>query len=281
MTQSAVSQNIRVLEESLGITLFDRLKKKLIPTHQAQKLFEVCAPMMRDLENEIGEMTSQKTDSLLSGPVSLGLPVEYGNNIILPLLSKWGQTHPKVQFDIRYGHANEMNTALIQGDLDFAIVDSFGMDKRMGQIGLGSEQLALCSSLKYFEKQRFFRDGAKSYERLEYVDYVADAPVLKQWFRYHFKEIPQLNVRASLMNVQGMVRMICAHLGVGILPMHVVKRLRDQGERIYIYKEDSPPLENKISLAYLEGRTRSRVADMTMDFLLENLSENQGDAQKT
>ncbi len=40
LTQSGVSQHIRSLEDVLGIRLFDRIKKKLIPTTTADILFK-------------------------------------------------------------------------------------------------------------------------------------------------------------------------------------------------------------------------------------------------
>ncbi len=272
MTQSAVSQNIRQLEEALRIKLFDRIKKKIIPTHQARELYQLCIPVLRELEQGLDQILG-KTYSEISGHVSLGLPVEYGNNVVLPILSRLGQEHPDLGFSIRYGHANEMNAALLRGELDFAIVDSFGMDKRIGQIRVGTEKLALCCSKNYVQKISPVQNRLKFYQKLDYIDYVADAPVLKQWFRHHFKEVnPDLNIRASLMNVQGMGRMICAGLGVGILPMHVIQRLIDQGESLYIFRPEARPLENHLSLAFLEGKTRTFAVEATMNSLIEHVN---------
>lgn len=271
-TQSAVSQNIRQLEEGLGMMLFDRIGKRLMPTKKGEELFGLVRPLFTELEQGLLDLAGRKEQDL-SGQVSIGVPVEYGNNVIVPLLSEWGKMHPLLQFQIRYGHADEMGAALLRGELDFAIVDSFGMDKRLGQTVIGSEDLVLCCHPSYLKKFENFKDRIKEYEKLDYIDYVSHAPVLKLWFRYHFGDVnPRLNIRASLMNVRGMSRMIGAGLGVGILPIHAVERLRQQKVNLTLFRGDRNPLKNRMSLTYLEERSHSLAVKETIAYLKENIS---------
>src|SRR4051812_24376447 len=89
LTQSGVSQHIHSLEEALGFSLFDRIHHKLIPTPSADPLYHKCHEAFSELENMIATLKGKPRQ--LSGTVSIGLPLEFGNNIILPLLSRFGQ----------------------------------------------------------------------------------------------------------------------------------------------------------------------------------------------
>ena len=71
---------------------------------------------------------------------------------------------------------------------------------------------------KVFGKN-FPKHEIKTYDKLDYVDYVKGAPVLKMWFEHHLGKPFIPNIRAALMDVQGMTRIITSGLGAGVLPL--------------------------------------------------------------
>ena len=269
MTQSGVSQHIKHLEESLGVIFFDRIKHKLLPTDKAHELAKLCREHLYGLNSGLVEMSGKKEE--LGGDVYLGLPLEFGNNLILPHLAKFGRLHPQVNFHIKYGHAAEMNKELLSGKLDFAFLDEFKVDYQVATQKITEETLVLSASKKYFlsvfKSEQEIKNSPSFYQSLDYVDYVEGAPVLKQWFDFHLKKSLHLRIRASLMDVQGMGRIITAGLGAGILPLHVVERLQKQGQDLVIFPGSGKVLLNPISMAYLQERTFSRQADACMKFL--------------
>ena len=125
LTQSGVSQHIKALEDVLALKLFDRIKQKLVPTPSAKELYKHTAKSFEDIETILNRL--KKTDKELTGVVSLGVPIEFGNNIVIPLLFEFQKKHPKVKFKIRQGFPFEMNRLILDGELDFAFVDSFSM----------------------------------------------------------------------------------------------------------------------------------------------------------
>jgi DNA-binding transcriptional LysR family regulator len=271
MTQSGVSQNIKNLEEILDVVLFDRIKQRTVPTQKAHDLYQSVSKHLYGIEEGLVELKEE--ERTLKGNISIGLPIEYGNNVVLPLLTKWGKGHPGINFKIKYGHATAVNQALLEGELDLAIVDAYGMDKQIQLRKIGEEILSLCSSKSYVNKIGPVKNNMKFFEKLDYIDYVEDAPILRQWFRHHF-DVPNFSprIRASLMNVQGMSRMIVEGMGVGILPNHVLEKLQKQGEKIHLFKGSDQPLQNSISLATLKGRTGSPVLNETIKYLIHSLN---------
>ncbi|RLA62836.1 MAG: hypothetical protein DRQ88_05485 [Epsilonproteobacteria bacterium] len=271
MTQSGVSQNIRKLEDLLQVKLFDRIKQRPVPTKEARRLFEVCSKVLMDIENSLLEITG--TEKELSGNVSIGIPIEFGNNLVLPKLVELGKKHPRIVFHLVYGHAASMNDLLLRGKLDFAFVDDFKFDPQINTKKIHDEILLLCALEDYVQAQGPVRMNKDYFEKLDYVDYMSEALILKSWFKHHFKiSHPNLNIRAALMDVTGMSQMIKNGLGAGIIPKHVQKNLKRRGHKIYIFKGSGKPLQNPISIAWVENRTQGLAVKEVFDSLVESFS---------
>ena len=273
LTQSGVSQHIKNLEKQLDQTLFDRLKHQLVPTREAEELAKTCHRHFRAIERSLRSITGQS--EILRGEVRIGLPLEFGNNFVLPLVTQIGREHPEITFQVKYGHASEMNGLLLNGELDFAFVDSFSLDSQIHLTPVWDETLALCASVTYKDQLFGKKDPPhkiETYDKLDFVDYVEGAPVLAMWFKHHLKRPFIPNVRANLMDVQGMGRIIREGLGAGILPLHVVKRVNKQyGNLLYVFSGQKKELLNTISLGVVKDRTLSSSARYCQKYCLEKL----------
>ena len=270
MTQSAVSQNIKNLESILDIKLFDRIKHKLVPTPKADQLYDGCTNNLRGIENTLAHITGIEKE--LSGTIKIGLPLEYGNNTIIPLLSEWGRENTKLTFKIIYGHASDLNDHLCRGELDFAFVDNYSFDKQIKIKNVINETVILCCSKDYAKTHSPIIENRKWFEKIDYIAYLENAPILKSWFKYHFNFSHfNPNVRASLMNVRGISKMIVNHLGVGVLPLYVVHQMEELGHKIYKFKGSSKTFTNSISIAYLDGRSFGPAVIKTIDFFTNAL----------
>jgi DNA-binding transcriptional LysR family regulator len=272
LTQSGVSQHIKNLEKSLNITLFDRLKHRLIPTKDSEQLATLLTRYFRNIEHELVKLAGRKTD--IKGEITIGLPLEFGNNFVLPLLTELGRQHPEVTFSIKYGIASEMNALMLSGEIDFSFIDQFSVDAQIKLETVWHETICLCANKEYLKKvfgEEMPPHELKTYDKLDYVDYVKGAPVLRMWFEHHLKKPFIPNIRAALMDVQGMKRIITSGLGAGVLPLHVVNRSLERKDSLVIFPGKKIPILNEISLAFLETRTLSTAASYTKKYLLEHL----------
>ena len=270
MTQSGVSQNIRGLEEVLQLTLFDRIKKKPIPTESGHQLYAVARDSLYGLEASLKAVVGVKAE--LSGTISIGLPMEFGNNIVLPILSEFSKKYPKVKLKLKYGHAIDMNHLILKGDLDFAIVDNFGFGKEVSTTALSSEEHVLCASKEYAKLYLNKKLDRELFKSLDYISYIEGCPLVKKWLSHHYGiQSIILNEKASLMNARGVSRLIWSGLGVGILPKHMVQRFKALGEDFIIIKGSKTPMVNTLSVAYLDSKTMSSSGRECIDFLTHSL----------
>lgn len=278
LTQSGVSQHMKTLEDVLEVKLFDRVKQKLIPTSSANILFKRCSEALYGIEDVLTELRGGKQS--LSGTVSIGMPIEFGNNLVLPLLAKFCNQHPLVRFVLRYGFATEMNDGILKGDLDFAFVDAFNLDTRITTEKVYDEVLHLCCTPALLEgKSRGGPENKKFYEQMEYVDYQPGEPVLRLWFQHHLgTRHLNLNVRATVMDVQGVSRLIQSGAYAGVLPGYLVDKLQadlPKNKRLHIFKGAGDLLKNGISVAYLKERTQSPASAAAYRWLMDSLQERE------
>jgi DNA-binding transcriptional LysR family regulator len=265
LTQSGVSQHIKALEDVLELKLFDRIKQKLVPTPSARELYKHTAKSFEDIEAILSKL--KKTDKELSGIVSIGMPIEFGNNIVLPLLNAFQQKHPKVRFKIKQGFPFEMNHLLLAGDLDFAFVDSFAMDKGILTEPVYDEILELCVSKKLSVSTKAQADF-EFYEKLTYVDYQEEQSILSLWMKHHTgHKGAELDVRFHVMDAQAIAKLIMLGAGAGVLPGHLIQRLSQTDDDLQVLKGSGKPLMNTISLANLEDKTLNQAARTILDTL--------------
>lgn len=274
MTQSGVSQHIKLLEDVLEVKLFDRIKQRLIPTGKAKQLFDECSKNLYELEKTLTSIKGG--DQILSGMVNIGLPIEFGNNLVLPILGDLANQHPRIKFSISYGLAPQMNDLLLKGKLDFAFVDTFGLDKQIKSTVAYQETLVLCASKNYLQNIGKVKEDKKYFEQLEYVDYSEDKTILQMWFKHHYRfKGLSLNLRATLLDVQGVAQMIKFGKVAGVLPLHLIKKLDLIESNIHIFKGSGKPLLNEISLAYLSEKTQTPTVAKVIQYVSEALAEKQ------
>lgn len=98
-TQSAVSVQIKRLEERLGARLFQRTRAGVVLTAAGDELL-VYARRLLDLNAEaIDALRARKQEAV----VRLGVMDDYGTIVIPPLLARFAKNHPDVRVEIETG----------------------------------------------------------------------------------------------------------------------------------------------------------------------------------
>lgn len=270
LTQSGISQHIKALEEVLGVTLFDRVKQRLVPTAAARHLAKSCISGLNGLENALSSI--KEGGEKFAGTVSIGMPIEFGNNVIMPLIARLSKKHPLVTFHFTLGFAPEMNEKILKGEMDFAFIDDFAVDKSITTEKIYNEVIELCASPEILKDKGPIRHEKKFYEKLNYVCYQDDEPILKMWVAHHLGiRSMKFKTKATVMDVQGIARLVLKGVGAGALPDHLIHNLKKEGQKVHIFKGCGKPLKNQIRIAYLKDRSFTPAAAGVMALLKEEL----------
>ncbi|MBN8165410.1 beta-lactamase transcriptional regulator PenR [Burkholderia multivorans] len=114
VTQAAVSQQVRALEERLGCALFTRLPRGLDLTDEGRALL----PVLSDAFSRIETVLQQFDGGRLRQVLTLGVVGTFALGWLMPRLKRFRDTHPLVELRLRT-HNNVVDLAA-EG-LDFAI----------------------------------------------------------------------------------------------------------------------------------------------------------------
>lgn len=92
ITQSAVSQQVQLLEEALGRKLFDRLTRRLVLTHAG----ELFTPTVRQALDMIAEVTSHVRADAPASDLSLAVIPSLSTRWLVARLPRFRERHPGI-----------------------------------------------------------------------------------------------------------------------------------------------------------------------------------------
>jgi DNA-binding transcriptional LysR family regulator len=116
-TQSAVSMQIRRLEELLGVKLIEDRKKATL-TPAGERILEQARHIVA-LNDEI---LGRADGADIAGRVKIGTPDDYIAYFLPPVLRRLSVTHPLVEIEVRCGLSGDLIQAVDRGHIDFALV---------------------------------------------------------------------------------------------------------------------------------------------------------------
>ena len=116
-TQSAVSMQVRRLEELLGTKLVaDRKKATLTPA--GERILEHARRIVGLNDEVLGRAKGIE----IAGRVKIGTPDDYIAFFLPPVLRQLSITHPNVEIEVRSGFSADLIHQVDKGQIDFALV---------------------------------------------------------------------------------------------------------------------------------------------------------------
>lgn len=98
VSQSALSQTVRELEERLGIRLLTRTTRSVSPTEAGERLMSTIAPRLEEIEYELAALTELRDKP--AGTIRLTASEHATNSILLPALAKFLPKYPDIKVEI-------------------------------------------------------------------------------------------------------------------------------------------------------------------------------------
>ena len=143
LTQPAVSQHIRVLEEHYGAKLFTYQGKRLALTQAGAMLLEFTRTIHHD-----EAYLSQKIRALESRtrPLRFGATLTVAEFALPEQLARYVRLHPGQDVQVMVGNTQELLAGLDHGALDFALVEGyFPREEYDGMLYSQERYIAVCA----------------------------------------------------------------------------------------------------------------------------------------
>lgn len=143
-TQSAVSMQMKRLEERVGRPLFGRDGRHAKLTEDGERLLDYARRIVRlNLE-----CVASFTDADLKGRIRLGVPDDYADRYLPEIMARFSRTHPSVELTVICEPTSELVERIKAGTLDLAIITSTETNGRNVQV-IRRERLLWVSSLRH------------------------------------------------------------------------------------------------------------------------------------
>jgi LysR family transcriptional regulator, transcription activator of glutamate synthase operon len=260
IAQPALSQQIRRLEQEVGLALVERTTRRVTVTEAGWALVARARRILAELDAASAEM--QAFTGVRTGHVMVGTMHTMGPVDVSLALAVFHKRHPGVELTVREESSEDMAEMLRDDVLDLAFLS---VTERMESHGLRLHQLVLeelvvilprehplagqrAVRMAELAQEQFisFREGARLRELLEFAGRTAGF---------------QPEVRLESNETERIRRLVARQMGVAILPRFDAEQ---PGADVAVATLIEPSLRRDITLASREGR---RLAPAASEFL--------------
>ncbi|QBX34213.1 LysR family transcriptional regulator [Paracoccus liaowanqingii] len=262
LSQSAVSRQIRALEESLGTTLFHRHARGLILTEQGELLFEATSAMARKLDSASARIRDSEENVL--GELKVTTTVGFGTLWLAPRLVNLYEKFPDLRIDLLL---KERVLDLPMREADVAIRMKEPSQSDLIRRRLLNIRMRLYASPEYVAA-RGMPATLEDLSKHRLICQKPDQPQVAAGARL-VQELMAQNVGSTLTvnNYFGVLQAVLANLGIGVLPDYLTA---DNPQMIRILP-DTESGEVPVFLAYPEELRQTRRVAVFRDFVLEEI----------
>ena len=260
IAQPALSQQIRRLEQEVGLALVERTTRRVTVTEAGQTLVARARRILSEVDSATAEM--QALAGVRTGHVMVGTMHTMGPVDVSAALAVFHQRHPAVELTVREQSSEELAEMLRDDGLDLAFLS---VTERMESHGLGLHQLV--SEELVVVLPRDHRLAARGTLRMaelageHFISYREGARLreLLTIAARHAGFEPQIKLESN--ESERIKRLVARDMGVAILPRSDAER---PGTDLAMAALTEPALRRDITLAWREGR---RLAPAAAEFL--------------
>ncbi|WP_373357048.1 LysR family transcriptional regulator [Pseudoroseicyclus sp. CXY001] len=262
LSQSAVSRQIRALEESLNTTLFHRHARGLILTEQGELLFEATRAMNKRLET--AEARIRDSEEEVFGQLRVTTTTGFGTLWLAPRLTQLYKKYPEMKIDLML---EERVLDLPMREADVAIRMKEPSQADLIRKKLMSIRMRLYASREYLD-ERGVPETIEDIANHRLISLSPSSPqvsagkMLVQQLMAH--EMPSL---LTVNNYFGALQAVLNDLGIGVLPDYVVEDF----PHLVRVLPDVESGEVPVFLAYPEELRQSKRISAFRDFVQEEV----------
>jgi DNA-binding transcriptional LysR family regulator len=263
LSQSAVSRQMRGLEESLNTTLFHRHARGLILTEQGELLFDATRAMIKRLDAATARIKDSEEE--VFGELRVTTTIGFGSLWLAPRLARLYEKYPDLKIDLML---EERVLDLPMREADVAIRMKEPSQADLIRKRLMTVRMRLFATKKYLE----LRGAPKRMEDLAHHRLIcqnvrstqvgAAASMVNALMSYEIDSLLTVN------NYFGVLQATLNNLGIGVLPEYVAN---DFPQLIPLLEEaDSGDIP--VFLAYPEELRHSKRIGAFRDFVQDEIS---------
>ncbi|RKQ70670.1 LysR family transcriptional regulator [Oceanibaculum indicum] len=120
LTQPAVSNHIRLLEQQIGVALLDRSGRTSRPTPEGEMLIAAAARAAGEIEAALDAIARQRAE--LVGQLVLATGATATRHLLPPVVASLRDRHPGIDLRILTGNTVDLLPGLLEGSVDIGLL---------------------------------------------------------------------------------------------------------------------------------------------------------------
>jgi DNA-binding transcriptional LysR family regulator len=271
LSQPSVSIQIKDLEDSLNVRLFDRINRKISLTDAGKTFFEYSERLLRLIDEINGVMNEFSSGDV--GRLILGASSTVGIYVLPEFLGEFKELYPKAEIALNIQNRQEAVEQCVAGELDFAFMqDPPKHPDLQTEFFMKDELVIVCSP-----KHRWANLGHLTMKTLssepEAIILREEGSGTRGLIEYVLKRYGiERKVTMELSSSEGIKRAVEANLGVAVLSMNVIRNEVEQKSLIALPISD---LNTKRDFFIVRNRKRKFLPLMMKfyEFILDRRSQ--------
>ncbi|ULG72457.1 LysR family transcriptional regulator [Macrococcus brunensis] len=208
ISQPAVSQRLKSIEQEWGTPIFIRTKKKLIVTTHGESIIQHARKMLKE-EETLKELI-HSSEGVINGKLSIGASSLIGQTILPKVLGRYVELYPQVKIQLQVGSSAQISAH--HRDFHVAIIR-------------GTEIMNVTNELFLEDRHYFIYPKAKQHQldQLPVIEFQADAAYLKEieeWYTEQFGQVYAPQIRTD--QIATCKELLLSGVGMTVLPEIVI-----------------------------------------------------------
>ena len=222
LTQPAVSQQMKNLEDELGVELIARGSKQIKTTAQGELLYEHAKKILN--LSQQAEIAIKSVGAQLKGQLKIGTLNSIGLHLMSPVVSRLLKYNPDFKIKVDYAKGEDLIKSYEKGELDVVVLPD--VEKNYDITLKNSESSTLLKEEMWLVgsgKDEFYPPTVSLNEikKIPYVHFSNEFPAFDKILLEKMGTLPAVFESS---NVGTLKRVIENGLGIGFLPAHSVKK---------------------------------------------------------
>ncbi len=263
VTQSAVSQQIRMLEDRYGRRLLERARGNVQLTPAGEVFYNASKEIVGRFQAM--ETTLQAIANVVGGTLRVATVHSIGLYGLSGALKRYLKTYPQVQLHLSYSVANKIYEDVARGAIDIGVVAYPTRRPGITVIPFREDRVVLvCPPNHPLAKQKTVPVGRLAGEAI--VGYERDIPSRKETDRMLRRHGVEPRYVMELDNIETIKRVVEIGRGVAILPEPAVRQ-EVRAKTLAAVQLGDETIVRPLGMIHRTGKHFSPAADKFIDFL--------------
>lgn len=229
ISQPAVSNQMRALEEKLGVKLLYRKGKGFALTPEGETVYRHALHILDEWSELIREIGG--SERLMNGKVHIGASNIPGEYLLPGFLASIREMYPELKFKLSIGDSLEIAEKVLAHDVDFAVVGAlfdtekltseFWLKDELGLVVSGDHPLSTCQSLDLHSLQKYpliIRESGSGHRR-----------AFEEALAKRGLDLNDFNVTVEVGSTEAVKNAVRSGLGYSFLSRHALESCQKQG----------------------------------------------------